>query len=206
MAQKHTIDVIKEILEIQSPASIELSSWLAIDGTWDNPRERHHLSVTTPDETVEKIRQIYRAVQSKNPPWDLGICSNITMRGGEKMHTPQIDFRAKAEENGRIACREKILSVISHNGKAFPGYLICSGQSYHYIGLRLLTLKEWLDFLGLCLLCEDGGDKNRFSPVDRLWVGHRLRQQQGVLRIFASQTRPEPFVVERYNSKYEFIS
>lgn len=191
-----TIDIIKSLLETHSPAALELSSWQDMRGVWDNPREWHLLQVTTPEETVEKIKNLFRKVQEKNPPWDLGLCSNVAMTFGRVLHIPHIDFRAKVPENGQAICKEKILSVIAKNPKALPGWLLCSGQSYHYIGAKLFTLDEWLDFMGLCLLCEDGKDPNRFSPVDRLWVGHCLRRKKTVLRIFERPNRPEPYVVE----------
>ena len=115
-------------------------------------------------------------------------------------HIPMIDFRAKVFSGGYAEVKERLLSVIgtAKSGKVFPGYLLISGESFHYIGLEVMTLDEFLEFLGLCLLCENGADPSRPSPVDRRWIGRSLTRQSGSLRIFAQGSKPEPYVIEKF--------
>ena len=103
---------------------------------------------------------------------------------------------------GVTKVREKLISTIGRakSRKVFPGYLLVSGSSFHYIGLELMTFSEWLELLGLCLLYEEGRDLGRPSVVDRRWIGWSLIRQFGSLRIFGWKDKPEPCVVEHFPS------
>lgn len=199
-----TIDVIREILEIHTSAEIELCSYVDIPRGRDNPRRYHSIGALNVLGTVSEILKLGEEISQKptlwdRQPWELALSSRVTMRNGTHWHIPMIDFRARVEENGLYVCKEKLLSVIAKaaGGQILPGYLLCSGQSFHYIGLNLLTEDEFIEFAGFCLLCEDGGDPARSSPIDRRWLGHSLIRKRFILRIFANRNRPEPYVVER---------
>lgn len=201
---ERTIDVIREILEIHAPAEIELSSYVDTPRRRDNPRKYHGISTLNALDAINEILKLGEKT-FQNPTlwdqqlWEVALSSRVKMRDGRLLHIPMIDFRARVEENGLCVCKEKLLSVIAEaaSGRILPGYLLCSGQSFHYIGLNLLTEDEFVEFAGFCLLCEDGKDPARFSPVDRRWLGHSLIRKRFILRIFANQKRPEPYVVER---------
>ncbi|PIR01729.1 MAG: hypothetical protein COY73_03615 [Candidatus Nealsonbacteria bacterium CG_4_10_14_0_8_um_filter_37_14] len=84
------------------------------------------------------------------------------------------------ESVGKI---EWFLKEIGHQS----GAILASGRSYHYYGAGLLDEMGWLEFLGKCLLS---------GLVDERYIGHRLLDHCGILRLSACPLRPKiPTVV-----------
>ncbi len=119
----------------------------------------------------------------------LGIISDIKIaRSYEEYysahfhHIPMMDFRClKSPKN--LARVKGLLRTIGEE----EGVILDSGRSYHYLGVTPLNEKDWLMFLGKCLLSE---------LVDGRYVGHRLIDRCGILRISACPLRPKiPTVV-----------
>jgi len=98
--------------------------------------------------------------------------SAVALSSGPSMHIPLIDFHCPfGRENEELsACASKLLDPKG-------GYLLSSGQSYHFYGKSLLNEDELPAFLGRALL---------LSPiVDRSWVAHQLIEGACGLRISA---------------------
>ena len=119
----------------------------------------------------------------------LGIISDIKIaRSFEEYysahfhHIPMMDFRCpKSPKN--LARIKGLLRTIGEK----EGVILDSGRSYHYFGINPLSEKGWLMFLGKCLLSE---------LVDSRYIGHRLIDHCGILRISACPLRPKiPTVV-----------
>lgn len=113
----------------------------------------------------------------------LAILSAMRISPSYTYHiVPMMDFHCPTglESLSRI---EQFLKVIRQK----EGVILDSGRSYHYYGVNLMDGKEWLDFLGDCLLS---------GLVDVRHVGHRLKDRCGILRISACPLRPKiPTVV-----------
>jgi hypothetical protein len=132
----------------------------------------------------------------------IGFCSTARSKDGSILYIPQLDFSSPVSEDSLALIKQKFETIMGKatSGKVMPGYILASGESYHYIGLKLLAPEEWLEFMGLALLFEDRSDRNKFSPVDRRWIGHSLIRRHGALRLFGVEKttggiRPEPVVV-----------
>lgn len=119
----------------------------------------------------------------------LGIISDIKIaRSFEEYylahfhHIPMMDFRClKSPKN--LARIKGLLRTIGEK----EGVVLDSGRSYHYFGTNPLSEKEWLMFLGKCLLS---------GLVDERYIGHRLIDRCGILRISVCPLRPKiPTVV-----------
>lgn len=97
-------------------------------------------------------------------------------------HIPMMDFRCqKSREN--LSRIKKLLETIGEK----EGVILDSGRSYHYLGVNPISEKDWLIFLGKCMLSE---------LVDQRYIGHRLIDLCGILRISACALRPKvPTVV-----------
>ena len=121
--------------------------------------------------TVEKIREI---TGSLGEDCVLGVMSKVRA-GRSRLHIPMMDFDYRKCE-ARWDIIESFFRQIDQEG-----IIIHSGRAYHFYGFRLLNEKEWLDFLGKCLLSE---------LVDERYVGHRLIDGCGILRISACPLRP----------------
>ena len=131
--------------------------------------------------------------------WSISVTSQVIRTGLRQSHIPLLDFRERISDGGLALVSEKLTQIIRPElPQAFPGYILESGQSYHYIGLGALTPLQWMRFMGLALLCESHEKPLRHSPIDRLWLGHTLVRGFGVLRILPSPEKPyEPVVATR---------
>ena len=138
------------------------------------------------DITVDKLNRWVRLLDEGEV---LGIISDIKIaRSFEEYysahfhHIPMMDFRCpKSPKN--LARIKRLLRTIGQK----EGVILDSGRSYHYLGINQLSEKDWLIFLGKCLLSEF---------VDGRYVGHRLIDRCGILRISACPQRPKiPTVV-----------
>jgi len=96
----------------------------------------------------------------------------------ERFHIPMMDFDCE------ISCEnlEKIQTFLKISDK--KGVILQSGRSYHYYGIELIPEREWLMFLGRCLLFMD--------YTDSRYIGHRIIDGYGSLRISENKRRPIP--------------
>ena len=101
---------------------------------------------------------------------NLALCAEVILRNGEHRHLPMLDFHIPVSpDNIRIA--ETVCRILELG----QGWLIESGESYHFIGLNLYTWQELHDKLCQALL---------FTPIlDKAWISHQLREKTCSLRI-----------------------
>ena len=97
------------------------------------------------------------------------ISSRVKLHNGMEAHLPLLDFSLPpSSANDKIA--ERIAIRLGQGG-----YLLDSGNSYHFYGDGLLDDSGYRKFLGAALL---------FSPlVDHRWIAHQLVEGVGALRI-----------------------
>lgn len=77
----------------------------------------------------------------------------------------------------------------------FEGFLLESGQSYHYYGIRLLNVDEWVDFMRRCW---------QMPQVGRAWPTLQLEDGFSTLRISTSVAKPQlPRVIGKFG-KFDF--
>jgi hypothetical protein len=109
----------------------------------------------------------------------LAASSKVQLKDGNVAHLPMIDFKcAPTERNIELA--KKAFAKIGQT----DGVLLNSGNSFHYYGERLMTEREWIGFLGHCLLLSDF--------IDTRYVGHALINNECRLRL--SPTPLNPFI------------
>jgi len=116
-------------------------------------------------------------------PAGLGVvvCSNILTTSGEALRIPMMDFLCKISESSQSA-----IAAFVRAGELTPAVIVNSGQSYHVYGMRLLTEKEWIQFLANSLL---------FAPItDARYIGHRLREMEFKLKV-RSENGEVPHIV-----------
>ncbi|HEV8719826.1 MAG TPA: hypothetical protein VGW77_04205 [Candidatus Binatia bacterium] len=109
----------------------------------------------------------------------VALLSSVIRKTGETGHLPMLDFHCPySAENQRLAT--EVLVALDPG----PGYLIASGESYHFIGAQLITGSDLTAFLGRALL---------LSPIiDRAWIAHQLIEGTCALRISAKPGTTEP--------------
>ena len=112
----------------------------------------------------------------------LSLCSEVRLLAGYNVHIPMLDFSCKPTESNQAAISD-MLSVTEQ-----VGVIAESGNSFHFLGMSLLTYDAWVRFMGRSLL---------LSPfVDARFEGHRLIDGECRLRIFAQDKKPKiPLIV-----------
>jgi len=123
--------------------------------------------------TVENLREIIGKLKKDSA---ISVMSKIKTEK-EIYHLPMMDFFSA----DHLKIEELIRKIIKARG-----VILFSGRSYHYYGATLLNEKEWLNFLGDCLLS---------GLVEARYIGHLLKDQSATLRLSASVLKPSVPVV-----------
>lgn len=105
-----------------------------------------------------------------NPDENIAFNSKVTLLNGDVKHLPLLDFHIPVNENNQKQV-EKILELLDLKS----GYIMISGESYHYIGNQLMDESSLFIFLSKALL---------FSPIiDKSWIAHQLLEHSCSLRV-----------------------
>ena len=97
------------------------------------------------------------------------ISSRVRLNNGSEAHLPLLDFSLPPSP----ANDATVGRIVTRLGQR--GYLLDSGNSYHFYGNALLSDSGYRRFLGAALL---------FSPlVDHRWVAHQLIEGASALRV-----------------------
>lgn len=101
---------------------------------------------------------------------NLALCAEVILRNGEHRYLPMLDFHIPTSSDNI-----KIAEMVCRLLELGQGWLIESGESYHFIGSKLYTWQEQHDKLCQALL---------FTPIlDKAWISHQLREKTCSLRI-----------------------
>jgi hypothetical protein len=153
---------------------------VALEGLRQDRHERILTRVSRSEFSNEHLRGFAASLSDYQL---LGVASRVSLVGGGEAHIPMMDFLCSLSvENSEMLVQ---LLAALRNGK---GFLLQSGRSYHYYGVRLLTEGEWRVFLGKCLLMSGYSD-------DR-YIGHQLVDGYCALRLSAGKLKNQvPAVV-----------
>ena len=103
----------------------------------------------------------------------LAISSKVEC-AGNLLHLPMLDFHCKRTlaNDARV---KQILSLLD-----LKGYILSSGQSYHFYGIELVDTDTLITMLARALL---------FVPmIDRAWIAHQLIERACGLRISSGKS------------------
>lgn len=101
---------------------------------------------------------------------NIAINSRVKMVDGTYKHFPLLDFHIPISPNNELIVK-KVIKILGFS----RGYIMESGESYHFIGLDFITNEELTIFLSKALL---------FSPIiDRAWIAHQLLERSCSLRV-----------------------
>lgn len=125
--------------------------------------------------------------------WNIAFDSKVEDANGDVFQLPMMDLtlRRSPENLDRTKERLKELIVPDFGG----GFILETEKSYHFLGRRLLSHKEWLKFLGLSLLASivivtPNGQENIHELVaDYRYIGHSLIRGSAGLRITAGGSK-----------------
>lgn len=121
------------------------------------------------NETIERI------IKKLNPNEELAIHSKVRI-GKKVFHIPMIDFKANIPK-----IKDSLKSIQNTlPSKIYKEILFYnSGRSCHAYSLKLITQKEWHEYMGRLLLISQ---PNEEQIIDTRWVGHRLMAGYASLR------------------------
>lgn len=154
--------------------------------TYHNPSTRDPIFIARDVLTVDYLQNLVRESIDDRV---LVISSMIDLRDGSQRHLPMLDFHCPASpENLELTCA--VVQELSIG----DGFVLESGDSYHFYGERVLDESEMIRFLGRALL---------FAPIiDRAWIAHQLIESACALRISPrAENARAPYVVAKITSQ-----
>ena len=165
--------------EMKVPPSQDITARRLRHLVQDRKWHRLRRDALTLDNLLERIKRL---------PEDraLAVTSRVTLYDQRKRHIPMVDFRCEPTE-AYLQNITEWMHEIDNTG----GLVLKTTNSYHYYGITLLTDRQWVKFVGRCLLLV--------PDVDVRYLGHRLMEGWGSLRLspdsHSSTTGNEPEVV-----------
>lgn len=98
------------------------------------------------------------------------FCSKVVMTNEEEWHLPLLDFHIPVSEtNVRIV--ESVCRILG----LLKGWILNSGESYHFIGGTPISYHDLEQMLYRALM---------YTPIiDKAWISHQLREHSCSLRI-----------------------
>jgi hypothetical protein len=135
--------------------------------SYHNPSTTHLRVLERSDVSVDVLHALAEGIP---PAHLLAVSSLVELHDGSHCHVPMLDFHCPAspENLGLVKC---VVTQLGIGG----GFILESGESYHFYGLRLLKERELTAFLGRALL---------YAPiVDKCWIAHQLIESACALRI-----------------------
>jgi len=124
--------------------------------------------------------ELNRRIKSLEADWTIGILSKVVLKDFTEAHIPMMDFKCMPNPKNLQNVKEGLKTIV----KEKKGFILETGESYHYYGVKLLSNDEWLDFMGKCLLTNGIRDKEQTEDlVDERYVGYRILARHCCLRI-----------------------
>jgi len=139
------------------------------------------------DEYIQMGRNINRdfldrLIESLPQNKSLGINSSVVLSDRRCGQIPMLDFSCEISKENRGLIKE-LMKMIK-----FSGFLVESGDSYHFIGNEIIEGdKGWMNFLGKSLLS---------GLVDYRYIAHGLDRGFNTLRISHKNTTSEPRIID----------
>lgn len=100
----------------------------------------------------------------------IAVCSSVLMKDKQIRHIPMLDFHIPVSD-ANLDIVENICTILELN----PGYILNSGESYHFISSVTVTWDDLYMILSKAL---------RFCPIlDRAWISHQLEEKSCSLRV-----------------------
>ncbi len=168
---------LKDALNIRS--KYNLSFWESLLLTFFNKKDypkrffkeikNHHTNFNS-FTFLAKEKNTIIDFYEKNRDEYLALSSKIKMKDNTICHLPMIDFHVPYSETNQDLIEDVLteLALVS-------GYIINSGQSFHFIGNQLFDDSKYYNFLAQILL---------FAPVvDKSWVAHQMIEGYCALRL-----------------------
>lgn len=151
--------------------TFHFSKYIYIPDSIDDKRK--HFIIKGNEFTKERIES---EIASLDKGEELAFHSTIEINR-KTYHFPFIDFSISIDDWSFDRDFIRLKRTIP---KAHEIILFNSGRSLHGYSLKLLTQKEWIDFMGRLLLVDLANTS--YKIIDSRWIGHRLMGRYSSLR------------------------
>lgn len=127
-----------------------------------------------------KLKEIQSLLHNCNEK--IAVCSSVLMKNKHIKHIPMLDFHIPISDTNL-----KIVIDVCKFLNLGAGYILNSGESYHFISLSVVSWNKLYSILSRAL---------RFCPIlDGAWISHQLEEKSCSLRI-DKKNGVEPIVVK----------
>lgn len=154
---------------------------MTLDRALRHRRDPEQLWEVPPNLTVDIFEGALRHLAGDDRV--VGFCSRIEMKSGKCGHALLMDFRCPKS----VEALGELERACGHLG--YPGWLLQTKHSYHFVGDVLVDDREWLRFMGYWLLLE--------HLADVPFVGHCVIECVSCLRVTGTSGVSEPSVASR---------
>lgn len=116
----------------------------------------------------------------------LGVCSRVKISGNRRnFHMKHIDFDCDPNEENLERVRKELYEL-----KTGSGWIVFSGNSYHFHGMNVLNVSGWNEFINNLNAKAKGN-----STVDRNFIFISKLKKYSVLRVLESFDKGRPKVI-----------
>ncbi len=137
----------------------------------------------------------------------LAVRSKVKTSSKKILYIPLLDFVCKKGDDNLLFLVNLMSKVHDCDKLEKEGFLLETTHSYHYYGASLLTIEDWIKFIGRCLLLhprpedlETAMQLGASAVIDARFLGHSLLAGQGSLRVSADCQGEFPRVVATIES------
>jgi hypothetical protein len=178
--ETHPVGIVRELRErYGGDLMLQFSRYRDVPGSPNDLRVS--LVVQCQHVTTSWLR---RELTRLDPSEELALESRVRIAGTLK-HIPMLDFK------GTRRYQRRTLARVLPPGYANGMRVFFSGRSFHAYWPRLVTEREWIQFMGAALLCNT----SRANIIDERWVGHRLIGGYAALRWSCNSTKHQRYPV-----------
>ncbi|MBI2595624.1 hypothetical protein HYW46_02720 [Candidatus Daviesbacteria bacterium] len=119
---------------------------------------------------------------------NIALDSRVNLLDGAKGHLLMMDLTLSKGLAGLQTTEERLRScIIPHFG---GGFLMETGQSYHFLGNQITNQEGWINFLGRCLVTSEvTKDKGFIEVADTRYIGFSLLRGSNGLRLTTRGTK-----------------
>lgn len=153
--------------------------------TFDNPNySKQILRRALLHNSITNLVYIPRDMVLSSLKSSYALCSKVKInKSSEEFHLPLIDFHIPPSN-----LNQHVVSDVCKYLDVGPGWILNSGESYHFIGANPVA---WVDLNNV--LCR----AIVYSPiVDAIWISHQLREKSCSLRIGEKNGRVPEVVMQ----------
>jgi hypothetical protein len=180
IAGRNQIKRLELVIYTQYPADSDASLEEALSS---EIREK----IIIDDRKIPYISRISRIERDRNEV--VGISSKVIYGNNLEGHLKHLDMDLICEED--IDVVQEFLESMHPKGENYEGFLVFSGNGYHYHGADVLRPEAWVDWMKRASIPDKLTDYDVDTLVSPRWCEIQLEKGFSILRLTSSKLKPE---------------